>query len=277
LEEQDQPLEEQEEPRYPTRTRKPLGDWWLNHILPPQGEKQANMAFLGDPSTLGEVLHCEDASKWELAMQEECKAIGTPLHTHVKLPKLTDAQFGEVRAEMQGVLYKAAFGCLMYGPMNSAAVKRVTRYLQGTLGLELQLGGAHVTLQGFCDADWTGDERDRRPTTGYVFELGLGAITWSCKRQPTIAHSTTKAEYMAMSQCTKEAEVIELKYVPTQAIVVDVLTKALGKPQYPNLIEKMGLQAFDHSQSGSVEDHVHNVSDHVHISVELLGSALDVG
>ena len=96
---------------------------------------------------------------------EECKAIGTPLDTHVKLPKLTEAEFDEVKAEMQGVPYKAAVGCLMYamvatrpdlafpvsvvsqhmskyGPMHWAAVKRVMRYLQGTLGLKLQLGGA---------------------------------------------------------------------------------------------------------------------------------------
>ncbi len=35
--------------------------------------------------------------------------------------------------------------------------------------------------------------------------------------------------------------VIELKYVPTQAMVADVLTETLGKPQHQNLIEKMGL------------------------------------
>jgi len=78
---------------------------------------------------------------------------------------LTNVEFREVRAEMQGVPYKAAVGCLMYamvaarpdlafpvsvvnqhmskyGPMHWAAVKRVMRYLQGTHGLELQLGGA---------------------------------------------------------------------------------------------------------------------------------------
>jgi hypothetical protein len=67
-----------------------------------------------------------------------------------------------------------------------------------------------------------------------------------------------------------EAEVIDLKYVPTQAMVVDVLTKALTKPQHHNLIEKMGIRAFDHSQSGSVEEHVH-------ISVYDVHSALGVG
>jgi hypothetical protein len=43
-----------------------------------------------------------------------------------------------------------------------------------------------------------------------------------------------------------EDQVIELKYVPTQAMVADVLTKALGKSQHLILIEKMGLGAFAH-------------------------------
>ena len=117
----------------------------------------------------------------------------------MKLAKLMDEEFEEVRADMQGVPYKAAVGCLMYamvatrpdlafpvsvvsqhmskyGPMHWAAVKRVMRDLQGTLGLKLQLGGAHATLHGFCDADWADDEADRRSTTGYVFRLGEGAI-----------------------------------------------------------------------------------------------------
>ena len=159
MEEQDQPLGEQdqttEEPRYPSRTWKPLGDWWLNHILPPQHVDYANVAFLGDPSTLGEEVLCGDASKWELAMQEECKAIGTPLDSHVKLPKLTGGDLEEVRAEMHFVPCKATVGGVMcamvgtrsdlafplnvvsqhmpkYGPMQWAAVKSVRKYLQGT-------------------------------------------------------------------------------------------------------------------------------------------------
>ena len=69
-----------------------------------------------------------------------------------------------------------------------------------------------------------------------------------------------------------EAEVIEFKYVPTQAMVADVLTKALGKPQHLTLIEKMGLSAFAHSQSGSVVDDVHIGVDSVHsaLGVELV-------
>jgi len=58
---------------------------------------------------------------------------------------------------------------------------------------------------GYCDADWAGDLEDKRSTTGFVFMMGGGATSWSSKRQPTIALSTTEAEYMASTQATKEA------------------------------------------------------------------------
>jgi len=58
---------------------------------------------------------------------------------------------------------------------------------------------------GYCDADWGGDLEDRRSTTWFVFMFGGGAISWSNKRQRTIALSTIEAEYMANTQATKEA------------------------------------------------------------------------
>jgi len=47
--------------------------------------------------------------------------------------------------------------------------------------------------------------KDRKSTIGFVFMMGGGAISWSSKRQPIIALSTTEAEYMASTQATKEA------------------------------------------------------------------------
>ena len=79
------------------------------------------------------------------------------------------------------------------------------RYLKGTLDLVLCLGGDNIELQGFCNADWAGDANDRRSTTGYVFFVGVGAISWNCKRQPTIAMSTMEAEYMEASHSAMEA------------------------------------------------------------------------
>jgi hypothetical protein len=60
-------------------------------------------------------------------------------------------------------------------------------------------------LKGYCDADWGGDLDTRRSTTGYMFFIGDGAISWNSKRQPTVALSTTEAEYMATTQAAKEA------------------------------------------------------------------------
>jgi hypothetical protein len=86
------------------------------------------------------------------------------------------------------------------------AVKRIFQYLQGTLDFKLRFGGSPPQdLVGYCDADWAGDLQDRRSTTWFVFIMGGGAISWSSKQQPTIALSTTEAEYMASTQATKEA------------------------------------------------------------------------
>ncbi len=86
------------------------------------------------------------------------------------------------------------------------AVKQIFRYLQGTLQMKLQFGATpSKEMLGYCDADWGGDLEDRRSTTRFVFMIGGGAISWSSKREPTIALSTTKAEYMANTQATKKA------------------------------------------------------------------------
>jgi hypothetical protein len=58
---------------------------------------------------------------------------------------------------------------------------------------------------GYTDADWAGDAATRRSTSGYIFNLGSGAISWSSKRQPTVALSSCEAEYVGETQAAKEA------------------------------------------------------------------------
>jgi hypothetical protein len=155
---------------------------------------------------------------------EDCKPIRVPFDPKVKLQRNPNGN-----DESKGFPYQQAVGSLMYAmlctrpdlayPINVLnqhlanpnmehwmAIKRIFRYLQGTLQMKLQFGATpSKEVFGYCDVDWGGDLEDRRSTTRFVFMIGGGAISWSSKRQPTIALSTTEVEYMANMQATKKA------------------------------------------------------------------------
>jgi len=61
------------------------------------------------------------------------------------------------------------------------------------------------TILGYVDADWGSDVNDCKSTLGYVFTLSGGVISWSSKKQSTVALSSTKAEYIASAHAAKEA------------------------------------------------------------------------
>jgi len=85
------------------------------------------------------------------------------------------------------------------------AGKTILRYLSGTASHGITFGAGSPGLQAYCDADYAGDTDTRRSTTGYVFILHGGAITWASRLQQTVAASTTEAEYMAAAAAVKEA------------------------------------------------------------------------
>ena len=60
-------------------------------------------------------------------------------------------------------------------------------------------------LKGYSDADWAGQIDDRRSTSGYVFFVAGGPVSWQAKTQKSVALSTAEAEYMALSDASKEA------------------------------------------------------------------------
>ena len=58
------------------------------------------------------------------------------------------------------------------------------RYLKGTLGVKLCLGGADIVMSGYCDPDYAGDTNDHKSTTGYMLKVGSGAIASANKLRP---------------------------------------------------------------------------------------------
>jgi hypothetical protein len=79
--------------------------------------------------------------------------------------------------------------------------------LKGTkdLGILFERQQEESFVFGFVDADFSGDLDKRRSTTGYVFTYGGGPISWRSVLQTDTALSTTEAEYMALTEASKEA------------------------------------------------------------------------
>ena len=85
------------------------------------------------------------------------------------------------------------------------AVKRIFRYLRGTTSLKFVLRGPPKPLAGYTDSDYAADPQTRRSTSGYAFNLGSAAISWSSKKPLTVALSTCEAEYAGPCNATKGA------------------------------------------------------------------------
>ncbi|TFY81825.1 hypothetical protein EWM64_g2185, partial [Hericium alpestre] len=150
-----------------------------------------------------------------------------PEHPFVKVAVPADPRGVE---EMRDKDYASIVGALMYAAMATrpdlsyavqrlsqfmsnpgiahyAAAKRVLRYVKGTLDLALVYGGDDgpwVPI-GYADADHANDLDSRRSISGYAFFLSGTPISWSSKKQPTVADSTAVAEYLAIAHATKEA------------------------------------------------------------------------
>lgn len=84
-------------------------------------------------------------------------------------------------------------------------VRRVLKYVKATMDFGISFKREKsLNLMGFCDADYGGDPNTRRSTTGYMFMLGQGAVSWCSKLQPSVFLSTTEAEYKSAAIAAQE-------------------------------------------------------------------------
>ncbi|KAJ3686570.1 hypothetical protein LUZ61_015734 [Rhynchospora tenuis] len=82
------------------------------------------------------------------------------------------------------------------------AVKRILRYVKGTQNLGLWYGKqTELDLVGYTDADFAGDRMDRKSTSGTCQFLGGSLVSWSSRKQTSVALSTAEAEYVAAGSC----------------------------------------------------------------------------
>jgi len=148
----------------------------------------------------------------------ECNPVKNPIVPGMKLSRT------DTRPKADATLYKQAVGSLMYltatrpdlmyvvslisrfmeNPSESHwnAVKRILRYIKGTIELGmLYKRGEDITLVAYTDSDYAGDVDDRKSTSGFVFSLGTGAVSWSSKKQPIVTLSTTEPEYIVAASC----------------------------------------------------------------------------
>ena len=150
----------------------------------------------------------------EQSGMSECNPSHTPLGSRCKFEK-------ESHSRVNPTTYQSLMGSLRYlthtrldlmfsvgyltrymeNPMTEhmSAVKRILRYVKGTLdlGLVYEKNEAGIKIVGYSDSDYAGDLDDRKSTTGMAFFLGKNLICWASQKQKIIALSSCEAEYVA--------------------------------------------------------------------------------
>lgn len=161
------------------------------------------------------------------AKMSDCRPVGTPMVPGVSLSKAT-APLTETEAQQFAhipyarVIGKLNFAMRISRPDIAYAVSTLSkflsnpgvehyqqlhhllRYIRGTAHLSLNFGLSDEGLIGYSDSDFASDKDDSRSIGGYVYYLFGSPISWRSQKQPIVATSSTEAEYIALSNATRE-------------------------------------------------------------------------
>ncbi|KAK4377058.1 hypothetical protein RND71_003354 [Anisodus tanguticus] len=156
-----------------------------------------------------------------MAKMANCKIMPTPVDSKSKLSANEGAPVSDLTLywslvgalqyltfTMPDIAYDVQQVCLfMHDPREShfAALKRIIRYVKGTLDFGLHLyPSAPNKLLSHTDADWAGCSDTRHSTSDYCIFLGDNLISWSAKRQATLSRSNAEAEYRGVANVVAE-------------------------------------------------------------------------
>ena len=157
----------------------------------------------------------------------DAKPVSKPLASHFHLSKDQSPETEEEGEFMANVSYALAIGSLKYTMVCTRpdigyavgvvsrfmsnpdkthweAVKWILRCLRGTTEKCLYFGEGELKVLGYVDADFRGEVDHRRSTIGYIFIVGNTAVIWMSRLQKIVTLSTTEAEYVAMTEASKE-------------------------------------------------------------------------
>lgn len=150
----------------------------------------------------------------------DCKTIDTPIESKLNIGKAESCAVNIPYQKLIGsLMYLAVLTrpdlsfCLSYlsqfnncyNETHFSYAKRILKYLKKTKHYCLIYHKDNVELTGFVDADWASDSLDRKSYTGFCFVMSGSVISWQSKKQKTVSLSSTEAEYVALSEASREA------------------------------------------------------------------------
>lgn len=158
---------------------------------------------------------------------EQAKSVSTPIESNIKITKEMCPTTEDEKREMENRPYRELVGGLIYlanatrpdiafaastlsrfccnpGKQHWLIAKRILRYLQATSHYSLKYVKNNDSLTGYTDSDWGGDDNDRRSCSGCIMTLAGSPISWKSKKQNSVALSTMEAEYVALSETSRE-------------------------------------------------------------------------
>jgi hypothetical protein len=139
------------------------------------------------------------------------------------------------------------------------AVKRILRYLKHTPNISLWYpNGARFQLVGYSDSDYADCKIDRKSTSEGCHFLGRPLVSWTSKKQNSVALSTVKVEYIAVGACCAQ-----ILYMKQTLLDYGVVLEKLPLLCDNESTVKISNNPVQHSRTKHIDIHHHFLRDHV--------------